>query len=90
MSDTFKTILITGTNGQVGYELCRALSAFGAILSPNRAELDLSDAKAVDVYLAKHQPDLIVNPAAWTAVDAAETHQEEATRLNTCTICKIR
>jgi dTDP-4-dehydrorhamnose reductase len=83
MSDAFKTILITGANGQVGYELCRTLSAFGAILSPNRAELDLSDAKAVDVYLAKHQPDLIVNPAAWTAVDAAETHQDEATRLNT-------
>jgi dTDP-4-dehydrorhamnose reductase len=83
MSKSFKTILVTGGSGQVGYELCRALSAFGAILSPNRAELDLSDTKAVDVYLAKHQPDLIVNPAAWTAVDAAETHQDEATRLNT-------
>jgi dTDP-4-dehydrorhamnose reductase len=83
MNNTFKGILITGANGQVGYELCRSLSAFGAILSPNRAELDLSDANAVDVYLAKHQPDLIVNPAAWTAVDSAETHQDEATRLNT-------
>jgi dTDP-4-dehydrorhamnose reductase len=82
MSKTFKSILITGANGQVGYELCRSLSAFGAILSPNRAELDLSDAKAVDVYLAKHQPDLIINPAAWTSVDAAESHQYEATRLN--------
>jgi len=83
MSKTFKSILITGANGQVGYELCRSLSAFGEMLAPNRAELDLSDANAVDVYLAKHQPDLIVNPAAWTAVDSAETHQDEATRLNT-------
>jgi dTDP-4-dehydrorhamnose reductase len=83
MSKTFKSILITGANGQVGYELCRSLSAFGEMLAPNRAELDLSDANAVDVYLAKYQPDLIVNPAAWTAVDAAETHQDEATRLNT-------
>jgi dTDP-4-dehydrorhamnose reductase len=83
MSDVFKTILITGANGQVGYELCRSLSAFGAILSPSRAELDLSDAKAVDTYLAMHQPDLIVNPAAWTAVDAAESHQDAAIRLNT-------
>jgi len=83
MSKTFKSILITGANGQVGYELCRSLTAFGAILAPNRAELELSDANAVDVYLAKHQPDLIVNPAAWTAVDSAETHQDEATRLNT-------
>jgi dTDP-4-dehydrorhamnose reductase len=83
MSKTFKSILIIGANGQVGYELCRSLSAFGEMLAPNRAELDLSDANAVDVYLAKYQPDLIVNPAAWTAVDAAETHQDEATRLNT-------
>jgi dTDP-4-dehydrorhamnose reductase len=82
MSDTFKKILITGANGQAGYELCRCLTAFGAIIAPTRAELDLSDANAVDVYLAKHQPDLIVNPAAWTAVDAAEAHQDEATRLN--------
>jgi dTDP-4-dehydrorhamnose reductase len=83
MSKSFKSILVTGGNGQVGYELCRALSAFGSILAPSRDELDLSDAIAVEVYLAKHQPDLIVNPAAWTAVDAAETHQDEATRLNT-------
>jgi dTDP-4-dehydrorhamnose reductase len=83
MSKTFKTILITGGSGQVGYELCRSLSAFGDILAPDRVELDLSDANAVDAYLAKHQPDLIVNPAAWTAVDAAESHQDEAARLNT-------
>ena len=83
MSHTFKTILITGSTGQVGYELCRSLSVFGAILSPNREELDLADANSVDAYLAKHQPDLIVNPAAWTAVDAAEANQEAAQRLNT-------
>ena len=83
MSKTFKSIFITGGSGQVGYELCRSLSAFGNILSPNRTELDLSDVKAVHDYLAKHQPDLIVNPAAWTAVDAAESHQDAAIRLNT-------
>jgi dTDP-4-dehydrorhamnose reductase len=83
MSHTFNAILITGGTGQVGYELCRSLSVFGAILSPNREELDLADANSVDAYLAKHQPDLIVNPAAWTAVDAAEANQEAAERLNT-------
>ena len=83
MSKTFKAILVTGGNGQVGYELCRSLSVFGDILAPTREELDLSDANAVDAYLAKHKPDLIVNPAAWTAVDAAETRQDEASRLNT-------
>ncbi|WP_297821285.1 dTDP-4-dehydrorhamnose reductase [uncultured Paraglaciecola sp.] len=83
MSHTFKTILITGATGQVGYELCRSLSVLGAILSPNREELDLADAHSVDAYLAKHQPDLIVNPAAWTAVDAAEVNQEATARLNT-------
>jgi dTDP-4-dehydrorhamnose reductase len=83
MSISFNSILITGGNGQVGYELCRSLSAFGNILAPTRDELDLSNANAVNAYLSENQPDLIVNPAAWTAVDAAETHQAEATRLNT-------
>lgn len=82
MSNSFKRILITGSSGQVGHELCRSLSMFGTILSPNRKELDLADVISVDAYLAEHQPDLIINPAAWTAVDEAEVKQEAANRLN--------
>lgn len=75
-------VLITGGSGQVGFELRRQLATLGEILAPNRAALDLLDADAVDAFLAQQQPDLIVNAAAYTAVDNAETDLEAATRLN--------
>lgn len=75
-------VLITGGSGQVGFELRRQLATRGEILAPNRAALDLLDVEAVDAFLAQHQPDLIVNAAAYTAVDNAETDQESAMRLN--------
>ena len=75
-------VLINGGSGQVGFELRRQLATLGEIVAPNRAALDLLDADAVDAFLAQHQPDLIVNAAAYTAVDNAETDLEAATRLN--------
>lgn len=75
-------VLITGGSGQVGFELRRQLATVGEILAPDRAMLDLSDAGAVSAYLAQHQPDVIVNAAAYTAVDNAETNQAVAMRLN--------
>ncbi|MGS2744314.1 dTDP-4-dehydrorhamnose reductase [Halomonas sp. LS-001] len=75
-------ILITGGNGQVGFELQRQFALFGNILAPSRAELDLSNTKAVESYLAEHQPGLILNAAAYTGVDKAENEPELARRLN--------
>ncbi|SEG55087.1 dTDP-4-dehydrorhamnose reductase [Marinobacterium lutimaris] len=75
-------ILITGSTGQVGYELCRSLALFGQIKVPTRQELDLEDPLAVDEYLKIHKPDLIVNACAYTAVDRAESEPEKARRLN--------
>jgi dTDP-4-dehydrorhamnose reductase len=75
-------ILITGGSGQVGFELCRALSPLGRILAPSRQSLNLNRADDVAVYLASHRPDVIVNAAAFTGVDAAETQREPAERLN--------
>lgn len=75
-------VLITGGSGQVGFELRRQLATVGSILAPNREALDLSDASAVSAYLAQHQPDMVVNAAAYTAVDNAETDLALATRLN--------
>ncbi|MGP9765398.1 dTDP-4-dehydrorhamnose reductase [Halomonas sp. AOP13-D3-9] len=75
-------ILITGGSGQVGFELRRQLATLGEALAPSRAVLDLSDADAVTAYLDQHKPDLIVNAAAYTAVDNAESDQAMATRLN--------
>ena len=75
-------ILLLGKTGQVGFELHRTLSPLGTITAPGREELNLLDEQAVNQYLANSKPDLIVNAAAWTAVDAAETQQAEAKRLN--------
>ena len=75
-------ILITGGNGQVGFELQRQFAIFGNILAPTRQELDLTNAQAVDAYLGEHQPALILNAAAYTAVDKAESEPAQAKRLN--------
>lgn len=75
-------IFITGGSGQVGFELQRQFAIFGNILAPTRQELDLTNAEAVDAYLAKHQPGLILNAAAYTAVDKAESEPQQAKRLN--------
>ena len=75
-------ILLLGKTGQAGFELHRTLSPLGLIIAPGRQELDLTNEQAVDNYLAQTKPNLIVNSAAWTAVDAAETQQAGAQRLN--------
>lgn len=75
-------ILITGGNGQVGYELQRSLSLYGEIDAPDRHKLNLDNLDAVTRYLEETKPDLIVNAAAWTAVDKAEEEQEKCYLLN--------
>ncbi|MFL1455766.1 dTDP-4-dehydrorhamnose reductase [Marinobacter sp. GN3S48] len=75
-------ILLLGKTGQVGFELHRTLAPLGAITAPGRQELDLMNPQAVADYLECQHPDLIVNAAAWTAVDAAEENTEAARRLN--------
>ncbi|AKX54005.1 dTDP-4-dehydrorhamnose reductase [Thiopseudomonas alkaliphila] len=75
-------ILLLGKTGQLGFELQRALSSFGCVVAPARAELDLANSQKVSDYLAQVRPNIIVNAAAWTAVDAAETQKTAALRLN--------
>ena len=75
-------ILITGANGQVGFELQRHFALLGNVLAPDRATLDLADAQAVKRYLETHRPQLILNAAAYTAVDKAESEPVQAKRLN--------
>ena len=75
-------ILITGADGQVGFELKRTLAPLGEIIALVRADLDLSDAAATLTVLDKYQPDIIVNPAAYTAVDKAESDVELAYAVN--------
>lgn len=75
-------ILVTGGTGQVGYELVRALSPLGEALAPTRQALELTDHDQVETYLRTHRPAMIVNAAAYTAVDGAESDSELADRLN--------
>jgi len=76
-------ILLLGKTGQVGFELYRTLSPLGSITAPGREELNLMDEQAVNQFLYKIKPNLVVNAAAWTAVDSAEGQKVEAERLNT-------
>ncbi|MEE2001535.1 dTDP-4-dehydrorhamnose reductase [Alkalimonas sp. MEB108] len=75
-------LLITGSKGQVGTELKQQLAEIAELLTPSRAELDLANASAVHAYLAQHQPQAIINAAAYTAVDLAETEQKAALAVN--------
>lgn len=81
---TAKT-LILGATGQVGHELHRQFSQTvpqSRLLTPSRQQLDLTDLNAVEHYLNREQPGLILNAAAYTAVDKAESEPELARRLN--------
>lgn len=77
-------ILVTGANGQLGYELRPLLDArfTGSVLYTDIEELDLTDAKAVEAYVVNNDITHIVNCAAYTAVDRAEEEKMECTRIN--------
>lgn len=75
-------ILLTGKNGQVGFELQRALAPLGEITAVDHSECDLTDQQAIRRLVAKVRPDIIVNPAAHTAVDKAESEPGLAFAVN--------
>jgi dTDP-4-dehydrorhamnose reductase len=77
-----RTILVTGVNGQVGYELVRSLQGLGKIVGLDRSALDLSNPDQIREVVRRVAPTLIVNPAAYTAVDKAETEKELAHQIN--------
>ena len=75
-------VLITGAGGQLGYELQRTAPP-GISLCPLRsAECDIGDASAVAAVLDREKPDVVINAAAYTAVDKAETEADAAERVN--------
>ncbi|QLG88209.1 dTDP-4-dehydrorhamnose reductase [Chitinibacter bivalviorum] len=75
-------ILVTGKNGQVGFELQRSLAVLGEVIAVDREECDLGNPDAIRELVQRIRPDIIVNPAAHTAVDKAESEIELATALN--------
>lgn len=75
-------ILLTGKNGQVGYELERSLQGLGEVVALDRRQMNLADLRQVREVIRSVQPDLIVNPAAYTSVDKAESEIELAMCIN--------
>ena len=75
-------ILLTGKHGQVGFELQRALSPLGEVIAVGHAECDIADASALATLVQSVKPDLIINAAAYTAVDKAESEPELARAVN--------
>ena len=75
-------ILLTGKNGQVGFELQRALAPLGEVIAVDHAECDLASPEAIRRLVRETKPDIIVNPAAYTAVDKAESDQDLAVAVN--------
>jgi dTDP-4-dehydrorhamnose reductase len=75
-------ILLTGKNGQVGWELQRTLCTLGDVVALGSAELDLADPDAIVRVVRDIKPDLVVNAAAYTAVDKAESEPDLAMAVN--------
>lgn len=75
-------ILVTGKNGQVGFELQRSLAALGEVVAVDVEDCDLTDTVAIVSLVEKLKPSLIVNSAAYTAVDKAEAEPEIACAIN--------
>lgn len=75
-------ILVTGRDGQVGWELERVLQPLGTVVAVDRAKMDLRSADAICSIIRETKPGVIVNAAAYTAVDQAESEPEIAMAVN--------
>lgn len=82
MATEYGKVLIVGAGGQVGTELRRTLAPLGGIVGVDRAEIDLTDQSAIRALLRRERPGLVVNAAAYTAVDKAESEPDAAYAVN--------
>lgn len=76
-------ILLTGKNGQVGFELAKKINRLGEVIATDREELDLANPDAIRAFIDQTKPDIIINPVAYTAVDKAESEPDLAYQINT-------
>jgi dTDP-4-dehydrorhamnose reductase len=72
---------ITGSNGMLGRDLCSGAKSYFEVFESDK-EIDITDETAVSNFISNHKPDFIINCAAYTAVDAAETETELNHKLN--------
>ena len=82
-------ILILGANGQVGSQLQNTLAPLGKIKACTRKEADLENLGQLKKIIQNYQPQIIVNAAAYTAVDQAESEPEKAYRINSEAVATI-
>lgn len=75
-------ILLTGKNGQVGFELQRALAPLGEVIALDRTQCNLADTDGLRALIRQMNPQIIVNPAAYTAVDQAQSESTLAMAIN--------
>ena len=75
-------ILLTGADGQLGHELQQTLASWGEVIALTRQELDLSQGEQIRQLVQQIRPSMIVNSAAYTAVDKAESEVELAQAVN--------
>src|ERR1035441_10644588 len=75
-------ILLIGKNGQVGWELRRTLAPLAEVVAVDYPEINFADAPALRQFVAGVRPDVVVNAAAYTAVDKAETEMELCRQIN--------
>ena len=75
-------LLLTGKNGQLGFELQRALAPLGSVIAVAQNQCDLSDTASLRALVRQVEPQIIVNAAAYTAVDKAESESARAMAVN--------
>ncbi len=76
-------LLVTGAAGMLGQDVCAVATRGGHdVVAAARRDLDITDPEAVRRAVDAARPDAVVNCAAWTDVDGAEAHEEDATRVN--------
>ena len=78
-----KPILLIGSTGQLGQELQQTISPYGKVIAVGRDQIDIAQPDNLRQLIGEIQPQLIVNAAAYTAVDKAESEPELATATNT-------
>ena len=84
-------IAVTGTNGQLGWSLQQIAANYldYDFLFTNRTQIDLANLSSIDDFFANHQPQIVINCAAYTAVDKAENEQTQAYTINAMAVSKI-
>lgn len=88
---SIKKILVTGANGQLGWELSQLAMQYPMydFLFADRSKFDLSKPELFESLILQWSPDVIINTAAYTAVDKAEVEKEQATLINTTAVVEL-